>query len=123
MTNKRVPTHPGEMLLKEFLQPDTLSEITREDFANHLGWTQVKLDGIIDLKHRLTAESAQDIADALEMEVEFWLNLQKNYDEWQAAQAGEVSNKTETILSRIGGFIKRADDRISTVVMRILYWE
>jgi len=44
LPKKRQPTHPGEMLLKEFLQP---MGITQKDFAVHLGWTYARLNEIV----------------------------------------------------------------------------
>lgn len=80
---KRAPTHPGEMLLKEFLEP---MQITQKDFAKHLGWTYARLNEIINGRRGVSADSALAFADAFKMEAEFWLNLQRDYDLWQAAQ-------------------------------------
>lgn len=83
LPKKRKPTHPGEMLLEEFLNPMGL---TQKQLAEHLGWTTAKLSEIIKGKRGLTAESALSLADAFGMEAEFWLNLQLNWDLWHAAQ-------------------------------------
>ncbi|MBY0544415.1 MAG: HigA family addiction module antidote protein [Gammaproteobacteria bacterium] len=69
------------MLLKEFLEP---LSITQKAFANHLGWTYAKLNEIVHGKQGITAETALSLADAFNMEPEFWLNLQKNWELWQA---------------------------------------
>ena len=45
LPKKRPPTHPGEMLLKEFLKP---MNITQKDFANHLSWTYSRLNEIVN---------------------------------------------------------------------------
>ena len=44
LPTNRPPTHPGEMLLKEFLEP---LNITQKDFSNHLGWTYARLNEIM----------------------------------------------------------------------------
>lgn len=36
LPKNRPPTHPGEMLLKEFLEPLGVTQVL---FARHLGWT------------------------------------------------------------------------------------
>lgn len=77
----RAPTHPGEMLLKEFLEPNG---ITQKEFAAHLGWTYARLNEIVNGKRGVSANSALTLADALKMEPEFWLNLQHNWDLWHA---------------------------------------
>ena len=45
LPKKRPPTHPGEMLLKEFLEP---LGMTQKEFAKHLGWTYARLNEIIN---------------------------------------------------------------------------
>ena len=44
LPKNRPPTHPGEMLLKEFLEP---LGITQTDFSRHLGWPYARLNEII----------------------------------------------------------------------------
>ena len=45
LPKKRSPTHPGEMLLKDFLEPLGVSQ---KEFAKHLGWTYARLNEIIN---------------------------------------------------------------------------
>lgn len=84
LPKNRAPTHPGEMLLKEFLEPNG---ITQKDFAAHLGWTYARLNEIVNDRRGVTAESALAFADAFSMEPEFWLNLQRDWSLWHATQA------------------------------------
>lgn len=81
LPKKRPPTHPGKMLLKDFLEPLGL---TQKDFATHLGWTYARLNEIVNGRRGVTAESALAFADAFKMEPEFWLNLQRDWDLWHA---------------------------------------
>lgn len=83
LPKKRKPTHPGEMLLKEFLKP---MGITQKEFASHLGWTYARLNEIVHGRRGVSAESALAFADAFKMEPEFWLNLQRDWDLWDALQ-------------------------------------
>jgi addiction module HigA family antidote len=85
LPKNRPPTHPGEVLLEEFLRPLGLSQ---EQFAQHLGgsWTQPKISEIINKKRRVTEVIALDFADAVGTSAEFWLNLQNRYDLWYAKQ-------------------------------------
>ena len=80
---KREPTHPGNMLLKEFLEP---MNITQKEFSQHLGWTYARLNEIINGRRGVSAESALAFADVFKMEPEFWLNLQRDWDLWHAMQ-------------------------------------
>jgi addiction module HigA family antidote len=81
LPKKRPPTHPGQMLLKEFLEP---MGITQKEFSIHLGWTYARLNEIINGRRGVSAESALAFADAFQMEPQFWLNLQQNWDLWHA---------------------------------------
>lgn len=83
LPKNRAPTHPGQMLLKEFLEPMNL---TQKKFALHLGWTYARLNEIINGKRGVSADSALALADAFQMEPDFWLNLQKHWDLWHAMQ-------------------------------------
>lgn len=79
----REPTHPGEMLLKEFLEPMNL---TQKEFSIHVGWTYARLNEIVHGKRGISADSALTLADVFQMEPDFWLNLQKNWELWHAMQ-------------------------------------
>lgn len=79
LPKKRPPTHPGEMLLKEFLEPMQVSQII---LARHLGWTYARLNEIIRGRRGITADSALKLGDALGTGPEFWLNLQRDWDLW-----------------------------------------
>jgi antitoxin HigA-1 len=86
LSKNRQPTHPGEILSEEFLNP---LQISQGNFAKHLGgsWTQSKVNQIINKKRRVTEAIALDLADALSTTPEFWLNLQYRYDLWFALRA------------------------------------
>lgn len=79
----RPPTHPGEILYKDFLEPLGLSQ---KQFAEHLGWTYPRLNEIINMRRGVTADSALSFAEAFGTEPEFWLNLQLQWDIWHARQ-------------------------------------
>ena len=81
LPKKRPPTHPGEMLLKEFLEP---LGMTQKAFASHLGWTYARLNEIINGRRQVSADSALALGEALKTGPEFWLNLQRDWDLWYA---------------------------------------
>lgn len=82
--NKQSPPHPGQILFKNFLEPWGLSQ---KEFAEHLGWTYARLNEIINMRRGVTADSALAFAEAFNIKPEFWLNLQRDWDLWHAAQA------------------------------------
>lgn len=83
LPKKRPPTHPGEMLLKEFLQP---GGITQTELARHLHWPYARLNEIIKSKRGISPDSALALGEALRTGPEFWLNLQRDWDLWQSLQ-------------------------------------
>jgi addiction module HigA family antidote len=81
---KRAPTHPGEMLLKEFLEPLGMSQA---DAARKMHISSNRLNELIRQKRGVTAETALRLADLLRTSPEFWLNLQTTWDLWHAYRA------------------------------------
>lgn len=73
LPEKRIPTHPGEILSEEFLSPMC---VTQTAFAQHLGIPVQRINEIIRGKRGITPETAWLFAQALGTTPEFWLNLQ-----------------------------------------------
>ena len=71
------PMHPGQMLLKEFIEP---AKISQREFAARIGWTTAKLNELIRGKRGITAASALDLAQVLKTSPELWLQLQMYLD-------------------------------------------
>jgi addiction module HigA family antidote len=77
LPENRVPTHPGEILLEEFLNPLGLSQVA---LAGHVGVPVQRVNEIVRGKRGITPETAWLFAEAFGTSPEFWLNLQSNYD-------------------------------------------
>ena len=77
LPENRIPTHPGEILLEEFLIPLEISQVA---FAEHIGVPVQRVNEIVRGKRGVTPESAWLFAQAFGTTPEFWLNLQTNYD-------------------------------------------
>ena len=73
----RVPTHPGEILLEEFLSP---LGITQVELAEHIGVPVQRVNEIVRGKRGITPETAWLLGEALGTTPQFWLNLQSNYE-------------------------------------------
>lgn len=78
------PTHPGEMLLEEFLKP---LDISQAAFARRLGVSYPRLRGVIRARSTVTAEMALRLARVTGMTAGFWLGLQQDWDLWHAARS------------------------------------
>ena len=81
LPKKRPPTHPGEMLLEEFLKPLGISQSA---FAVRLGVSFPRLNEIARGKRAVTPDTALRLARVLGMPADFWLGLQLDWDLWHA---------------------------------------
>ncbi len=77
LPENRIPTHPGETLLEEFLKPLRMTQVA---FANHIGVSLQRINEIIRGKRGVTPETAWLLSQALGTTPEFWLNLQRSHD-------------------------------------------
>jgi addiction module HigA family antidote len=77
----RAPTHPGEMLLEEFLKPLGMSQ---SEFAGRLGVSFPRLNEIVRGKRGVTPDTALRLERVLGMSAGFWLGLQLDWDLWHA---------------------------------------
>lgn len=77
LPSERVPTHPGEILKEEFLDPLDLTQVA---LAAHIGVPVQRINEIIRGKRGITPETAWLLAQALGTTAQFWVNLQANYD-------------------------------------------
>lgn len=78
------PTHPGEMLLEEFLKPLGISQ---SEFAVRLGVSFPRLNEITRRKRSVTPDTALRLARVTGMSADFWLGLQQDWDLWHAMRS------------------------------------
>jgi len=81
---RQPPTHPGEMLMEEFLRPMDLSQA---EAASRMQMTANRLNEIIKGKRGVTADTAWRLSTLLGTSPELWMNLQMHWDLWHAASA------------------------------------
>ena len=77
----REPTHPGEILLQEFLKPMKMSQIA---LAHKLGVSLQRVNTLINGKRDISAETAVLLAGVFKTSPEFWMNLQVTCDLYEA---------------------------------------
>ena len=80
----RPPTHPGEMLLKEFLEPFGM---TQSELARRIGVSWPRINEIVNGKRGVTPDTALRLSRLFGNSVEFWLNGQRNWDLWHAMRS------------------------------------
>jgi addiction module HigA family antidote len=78
----RKPTHPGEILVEEFLKPMGLSQV---ELARKMGVPIQRVNTLINGKRDMSAETAVLLSRALRTSSEFWMNLQVACDLYEAS--------------------------------------
>ncbi len=82
----RKPTHPGAILKEDYLDP---LDITITDMAAMLGISRKTLSKILNENGSITPDMALRLSRAFGTTPDLWLNLQKNYDLWNAEHASD----------------------------------
>lgn len=77
LPENRTATHPGEILLKEFLEP---MGVTQTELAKHLGLPIQRVNELVKSKRGVTPDTAWLLSKAFATSPEFWMNLQVAYD-------------------------------------------
>lgn len=77
----RKPTHPGEILLEEFLEPMGLSQV---ELAHRMGVPVQRVNTLVNGKRDVTAETAILLSRVLKTTPEFWMTLQDTHDLYEA---------------------------------------
>ncbi len=88
----RPPTHPGEMLLEEFLNP---MGITQKELADNILVPYQRVNEIINGRRGITPSTALRLAKFFNMSADFWMNLQLRWDLYFAQQ--DENNVLESI--------------------------
>lgn len=89
---ERAPTHPGEMLLEEFLNPMGL---TQRELADAIHVPYQRINDIINGRRGITPSTALRLARFFGNSTDFWMNVQLRWDMYFAQQA-EI-NELDTI--------------------------
>ena len=83
---KRQPTHPGKIIKEDYLKPLSL---TITEMATTLGISRKTLSKILNERGTVTPDMALRLSRAFDTTPDLWLNLQKNYDLWQAEHSSK----------------------------------
>jgi len=71
------PTHPGEVLLEDFLKPLGMSQYA---LAQALDVPEIRISEIVRSKRAITPDTALRLARYFGTSAEFWLGMQVSYD-------------------------------------------
>lgn len=84
----RPPTHPGELLLEEFLRPLGMTQV---DFAKAIDVPLQRVNEVIKGKRGVTPDTALRLEAALGASAQFWLNAQIAWDLWHQLHSPEAA--------------------------------
>ena len=82
----RKPTHPGEMLLEEFLIP---MELSQRELADAIHVPYQRINELANGRRGITPSTALRLARFFGMSADFWMNMQMRWDLYQAQQMEE----------------------------------
>ena len=97
-TKIMAPTHPGEILMKEFLEPLGISQYR---LAKDIAVVPRRINEIVHGKRAITADTALRLSRYFSTSEKFWMNLQTRYDlELQKDAFGDRLEKEVIVFSR-----------------------
>ena len=79
----REPTHPGEMLLEEFLKPMGISQ---RELAERINVPYQRVNELINKRRGMSPSTALRLARVFGNSPSFWMNLQLRCDLFRAQQ-------------------------------------
>ena len=86
----RPPTHPGEMLLEEFLEP---LGITQTELAERIQVPFQRVNGLVKGRRALTPDTALRLSRVFGTSPGFWMNHQLRWDLYHAQLEAKVDLK------------------------------
>ena len=86
----RPPTHPGAMLMEEFLKPLGVSQT---ELAERIGVSYPRVNELVHGKRGMTPDTALRLERLLGVEAEFWLNLQLVWDLYHAQHSAQAKDR------------------------------
>ena len=84
LPTRRPPTHPGEMLLKEFLEPLGVSQV---EAAHRMSIPFQRLNAIVRGRRSVSADTALLLEALTGWDAQIWLTLQSKWHLWHAMKA------------------------------------
>ena len=93
---KLAAVHPGSVLLTDFIEP---LGITRYRVAKAIGVQQRRIDDICAGNRGVTADTAVRLGLVFNIDPQFWLNLQAQYDieVIQREQGGQLAHEVHAL--------------------------
>jgi antitoxin HigA-1 len=88
----REPTHPGEMLLEEFLIP---MRLTQKELSTKIHVPYQRINEIVNKRRGMTPSTALRLSKFFGVSEDFWMSLQLRWDLYKAKRM--EANELKTI--------------------------
>jgi addiction module HigA family antidote len=92
LMTKRKPASIGEILVEEFMKPLAL---TQGDLAEAMGVPRKHVNELCNDRRTMTADTALMLARVFGNSAEFWLNVQRRNDLWDALHSRRRRERIE----------------------------
>lgn len=92
LMTKRKPASVGEILAEEFLRP---LELTQGALADAMGVPRKHVNELCRGRRAVTADTALMLARVFGTSAEFWLNIQRRNDLWEALNSPDRRKRIE----------------------------
>jgi addiction module HigA family antidote len=92
LTTKRKPASVGEILVEEFMEPMAL---TQGSLAEAMGVQRKHVNELCNNRRNVTAPTALILARVFGNSPDFWLNIQRRSDLWDATHSPRERERIE----------------------------
>ena len=92
LTKKRKPASVGEILIEEFMKPMAL---TQSALAEAMGVQRKHVNELCNDRRNVTAPTALILARVFGNSPDFWLNVQRRSDLWEAMHSPRERERIE----------------------------
>jgi addiction module HigA family antidote len=98
MRAEKTCSHPGKIIREDYLKP---LGITISEFASVLGVSRKTLSKILNGRGAVIPDMALRLSRAFDTTADFWLNLQKNHDLWQAEHTSKDWQRVKPLSAQL----------------------
>jgi antitoxin HigA-1 len=95
---KRKPIHPGKIIFEDYLKP---LSITVTEMAATLGVSRKTLSKILNENGSITPDMSLRLSRAFDTTPELWINLQRNFDLWEAEHLSNDWQRVKPISTQL----------------------
>jgi antitoxin HigA-1 len=92
LMTKRRPASVGEILVEEFMKP---LRLTQGDLAAAMGVPRKHVNELCNDRRTITADTALMLARVFRNSADFWLNVQRRADLWDALHSPKRRQRIE----------------------------